>query len=35
MAQNGEEAEFLNNMRPHQRLGMQTPSEVERNFAEK
>ena len=30
-----EYVEFFNNMRPHQRLGMQTPSEVERNFAVK
>ncbi len=29
-----EYVEFFNNMRPHQRLGMQTPSEAERNFAE-
>ena len=26
---------FFNNMRLHQRLGMQTPSEAERNFAQK
>ncbi len=30
-----EYVEFFNNMRPHQRLGMQTTSEVERNFAVK
>ena len=30
-----EYVEFFNNMRPHQRLGMQTPSEAERNFANK
>ena len=30
-----EYVEFFNNMRPHQRLGIQTPSEVERNFAVK
>ena len=30
-----EYVEFFNNIRPHQRLGMQTPSEVERDFANK
>ena len=30
-----EYVEFYNNMRPHQRSGMQTPSEAERNFADK
>lgn len=27
--------EFFNNMRPHLRLGMQTPNEAERHFADK
>ena len=30
-----EYVEFFNNIRAHQRLGMQTPSEIERNFAVK
>ena len=30
-----EYVEIFNNMRPHQRLGIQTPSEVEQDFAEK
>ena len=30
-----EYVEFFNNIQPHQRLGMQTPSEAERNFANK
>ena len=30
-----EYVEFFNKIRPHQRLGMQIPSETERHFAEK